>query len=591
MKKYTLEKRMRSSFIIVFTFIFLVILMIMAGMIRRLYWEKSYRMCEQLVSLNLNLLNRQIMDIQRSQDVVVKNAQVRAAAAYYKERTERDYLEELKFQRRLDEVFYDLERGEEIRNAFIVNTEGECVYAYIRSLKVGFDMREVPWFSQLTQEIRMNTCYISGVHDRSYLVTDDQGECISMVVPIQENAGYTFEPQGYLVCDVDLDNILYGSGEDGEMQFALMDGGGHLYSKEKLEDEGWLEKKINGESDKEENRVYLMKNGLFQEKIMVSMKSKLYGWRVIGIKNLTEIVAMDKTMLVLFGIAFLTAVAMIVVLSRRIARSILNPMNRLIEACNQVAEGDYTVEFPDAPSQEVSILSETVASMVKNVGQLTEQVLEEEKAVAEEKLKALQHQINPHFLNNVLQAVKAMALEGETEKISRMVTLLGKFLSYSVYQPYENVQLEEELKHLRTYIEIQNIRYQDAVLFSIDCEPELKEVLIPKLTLQPIVENAIEHGFQGKGMLLLDISAELDKETAQICVHDNGKGIGEMELAGLRRALKQGETCQTGSGIGIINVNARLKKRYGAEYGVELNSREGSGTTVVLRIPSGEVEG
>lgn len=352
---------------------------------------------------------------------------------------------------------------------------------------------------------------------------------------------------------------------------------------------GW--RKINGESDKEENRVYLMKNGLFQEKIMVSMKSKLYGWRVIGIKNLTEIVAMDKTMLVLFRIAFLTAVAMIVVLSRRIARSILNPMNRLIEACNQVAEGDYTVEFPDAPSQEVSILSETVASMVKNVGQLTEQVLEEEKAVAEEKLKALQHQINPHFLNNVLQAVKAMALEGETEKISRMVTLLGKFLSYSVYQPYENVQLEEELKHLRTYIEIQNIRYQDAVLFSIDCEPELKEVLIPKLTLQPIVENAIEHGFQGKGMLLLDISAELDKETAQICVHDNGKGIGEMELAGLRRALKQGETCQTGSGIGIINVNARLKKRYGAEYGVELNSREGSGTTVVLRIPSGEVEG
>lgn len=609
MKKYTLEKKMRTSFILAFTATFLVILLVISGIIRRVYQEESYRMCEELVRLNLNLLNRQIMEIQRTQDVVGKNAAVREAMSYYAGREERNYLEELNYQRTLDEVFYTLERSSGIWNAYLVDTQGECVYAYIRSLKVGQDMRTEPWYAQLMEKVRINTCYISDVHDRSYLVTENDGKCVSMVLPIQQEIGYTFRPDGYLVCDIDLDYILYGSDEGSDMKFALMDGNGYLYYGENAgltEEEtvsiaemmkqgaGVMERsgqERNGqERNEQEREVKLLHKGWGKERILVSGKSRLYGWKVIGVKELTEVRTMDTALAVVFSLVFLAAAAVIILLSRRISRSILNPMNRLIAACNQVSAGDYEVEFPEARSEEVSFLSHTVDSMIKSVSRLTEQLVEEEKMLSQEKMKVLQHQINPHFLNNVLQAVKAMAVEGEDEKISRIVTLLGRFLTYSVYCPYENVRLEEELNYLETYIEIQNIRYHEGILFSITCEEELKDTAIPKLTLQPVVENAIEHGYEGKGRIFLDISAERDGNLVEICIHDSGKGIAPEELQSIRERMENGETYQSRQSIGIINVNERLCKRYGAEFGLELNSHPGSGTTVVIRLPYGEQE-
>ena len=586
MKKYTLEKKMRSSFILAFTCILVVIIAAMSWIVRGVYRDNSYRTYEELVRLNLSLLNRQVMEIQQTQDVVGKNAAVRDAMAYYAHRDDRDYLEELNYQRKLDEVFYTLERSDAICNAYLVDVQGSCVYEYIRSLKVGHDMRTEPWYAELTERIRMNTCYISGVHDRSYLVTENEGECISMVLPVQQPSGYRFRPDGYLVCDVSLEHVLYGSDGGSDMRFALMDGNGYLYADAaKLTGREAQAVAAAMQESEEELQVCLLRTGWLQERLLVSIRSRLYGWRVIGIKDLTELQAMDRLLFGLFLLLALAAVAVIVLLSRRIARSILNPMNRLIAACNQVSSGNYAVEFPEAQSEEIAILTQTVEDMVQSVGRLTGQLLAEEKALSQEKMKVLQHQINPHFLNNVLQAIKAMAVEGETEKISRIVTLLGRFLAYSVYRPYEGVRLEEELAYLRTYLEIQNIRYHDAILFSVSCEEELRGLIIPKLTLQPVVENAIEHGYEGRGRLLLDVSAERDEELAEICIHDNGRGIAPEELQRIRGQLLRGETYRAGRSIGIVNVNERLKKQYGAAYGITLNSHEGSGTTVILRLP------
>lgn len=594
MKKYTLEKRMRTSFILVFTCTLLVIMLIMAVLIRRVYRTKSYGMCEELASLNLTLLNSQIMDIQQTQDIIGKNAAVREAVSYFSKAAEKDYLAELKIQRSLDDVFYTQERSSGIWNAYIIDTGGQCLYSYIRSLKVGLDMREIPWFSQLLSQIKMNTCYVSDVHDRSYLVTEADGECVSMVIPIQSKSGYAFRPDAYLVCDIDLNTVLYGNEAYGagtnDMRFGLIDGNGYLYSGsgDIFTEEETRQLLSLAEKTEEETPAVLLNQHWLDERIMVSIQSKLYGWHIIGIKNLRELHAMDTALLSVFALTSLAAVIIIILLSRQIARSILNPMNHLIAACNRVSCGDYQVEFPEAPSEEISILSHTVDSMVKSVNRLTMQVVEEEKNLSHEKMKVLQHQINPHFLNNVLQSVKAMAVEGENEKISRMATLLGKFLSYSVYFPYENVLLNEELNYLETYLEIQNIRFHDDIIYSVSCEPALASVTIPKLTLQPVAENAIEHGYEGKGKLLLDISAERAASYAEIYIHDNGRGITDDALQSLTQKLEKGEACQSGKSIGLINVNARLKRLYGPKYGLTLTSRPGLGTTVIIRIPAKE---
>lgn len=146
----------------------------------------------------------------------------------------------------------------------------------------------------------------------------------------------------------------------------------------------------------------------------------------------------------------------VALISRIVSKSILTPMNRLVDCCNQVAVGNYEVEFPEGKSEEIHVLSQTVQTMIHNVFRLSEKVVEEEKKLSEEQLRALQHQINPHFLNNVLQLIKGMAVEGKTEEISRLSTLLGKILAYSVYQPYEDVELKEELEYVKNYMEIQN---------------------------------------------------------------------------------------------------------------------------------------
>lgn len=292
------------------------------------------------------------------------------------------------------------------------------------------------------------------------------------------------------------------------MQFAIVGKDHELYA-----GEGWNfseqeKERIISAVQKKDVYAEIYHHNFLNNSMVVSMKSKMFGWRVIGIKKLQEITDMNLKMLMISGVTILIAVILVQILSKRVSKRVLQPMNHLIEECNRVAEGDYGVIFSEKRSQEVAFLSDTIKSMVNHVVQLTNQVVEEEKKVSEEKLRVLQHQINPHFLNNVLQTIKALAVEGDTDKISRMSTLLGHILAYSVYEPYECVPLKTELEYLRNYIELQNIRYENRILYSVDCEEQVEQVQIPKLTLQPLVENSIEHGFSPKTRLMINVSAE-----------------------------------------------------------------------------------
>lgn len=305
----------------------------------------------------------------------------------------------------------------------------------------------------------------------------------------------------------------------------------------------------------------------------------------MGIRSLDEIHSINRKLSCILAGILLLSVLLVALISRIVSKSILTPMNRLVDCCNQVAVGNYEVEFPEGKSEEIHVLSQTVQTMIHNVFRLSEKVVEEEKKLSEEQLRALQHQINPHFLNNVLQLIKGMAVEGKTEEISRLSTLLGKILAYSVYQPYEDVELKEELEYVKNYMEIQNLRYGGRIFYAIDCEPGLENVRISKLLIQPLVENAIEHGLKGKGRGMISISAERERDSICILVNDNGTGIPEPELADMKRKLEAETVYLQEKSIGVLNVNARLKRKYGGRYGIEVISREGAGTTVIIRLP------
>ncbi len=536
MKKYTLQGKITKTFIGVFAAVILIVAMSISVIISNIYGDKSYQLCEQLVSVNLELLNNNILEIQRTQKIIAQNTAVKEAVKYYRNVEVKDYGKELQYARALDEELYLLAENSGVSSAYIIDKEGNYIYFYKESLKQGYNMLQEEWYRSLTEKINMNICYVSGLHDRGYLVNENDTSCVSIVKPILTASEYTFTADAFLVCDIEMGAVLNNSGDREDMQFIVMSKDEELYSTDSLMlTEGKKEEVLNFFGQGEEKTSY--KNG-DDGIIALSMESELFGWQVIGVRSRQEISYCNRAILIISVLTILLAICTVIVLSKKVSRSILIPMNSLIKECDQVAAGDYNIQFTEKKSEEISFLSDTIRDMVSNIVRLSDKVLEDEKQLSEEKLRVLQHQINPHFLNNVLQAIKALAVEGETEKISRMSTLLGHILAYSVYEPYENVKLSTELQYLRYYIELQNIRFENQIIFSIDCEHEAEDTVIPKLTLQPLAENSIEHGFDRQRRILLDISAECEGDVTYILMTDNGRGIEKDELEQLNRQLK-----------------------------------------------------
>lgn len=594
MRKYTLQEKIKKHLII-----FAVILTVMNITIHffnsNIYERKSWKLCGQMVNLNLNLLNSQIAEIQNRQEMIAKNDVVREAVSYYKNCAEKDYNARLQYQRALDDIVYLFAQGSQVSAVYIVDGKGNYIYSCKKSPKIGYNMLDEAWYRQITGNVNMDVSYTSGIHRMDYLVNETEEQCISILRPIQSEGHYTFSADAFLVYDINLDSVLNNSGGDDTVRFAIMDEDDTVYSGEastftKEEEEQILHASREQKNQEQGGYVEVLRKGLFKNSMAVSAKSQMYGWDVIGIRDMSEITEMTVRMFQIFVITIAVVLILAVFLSRRIADSVLQPMHCLIEECNLVAQGNYQVQFEESQSEEISFLADIIQGMIHNVISLSGKVAEEERKVAEEGLRMLQHQINPHFLNNVLQTIKALAVTGETDKVSRAATLLGHILTYSVYKPYQNVELRTELEYLRNYIELQNIRYNGRIICTIDCEERAQKVQIPKLTLQPLAENAVNHGMREYGKLMLYISTDIEPDMICVIMSDNGKGISEEKLAELTKSLETGKTYVQGCSIGIVNVNERLKRTFGDRYGIRIHSKHNTGTTMIIQIPDKPVE-
>ena len=216
---------------------------------------------------------------------------------------------------------------------------------------------------------------------------------------------------------------------------------------------------------------------------------------------------------------------------------------------------------------------------------IEKQVKEEQKLLRKAEFDLLQSQINPHFLYNTLDAIVWSAEAGNQKQVVSMVGNLSDFFRLSLNKGKENVLIREELQHVRSYLEIQHIRYQDILTYEINVPEEFYEYRIPKLTIQPVVENALYHGIKNKrGGGKITISAEEKKDYFSIIVEDNGKGMEEDRLRQVRKAIRNG-TPEKNVVYGLYNVNERIRLNFGEGYGVHLESIPEKGTRVVIRLP------
>ena len=284
-------------------------------------------------------------------------------------------------------------------------------------------------------------------------------------------------------------------------------------------------------------------------------------------------------------VAFAAIFVLITVLSYYIPLSITRPIRKLSEVTDQVAKGDLTVRSDVRSGAEVSVLSDSLNTMIDKIDELLEQVKKEQIRLRKAEFELLQSQINPHFLYNTLDAIVWLAEAGEQKKVVSMVGSLSDFFRTSLNQGKDIITIKEELQHSRSYLEIQQMRYQDILNYEIHVPEELHRYLIPKITIQPLVENALYHGIKNKrGLGRIVISGRKEEDFLILQIEDNGIGMRKERLDQVKEGMNQ--KIPTEKDIyGLYNVNERIRLNFGEKYGLSIESTYGEGTVVSIILP------
>lgn len=291
-------------------------------------------------------------------------------------------------------------------------------------------------------------------------------------------------------------------------------------------------------------------------------------------------------------VAVLASVVCSVVYSKAISR----PIRDLSEEMKTITLNEYSGSTLESREDEIGILQDSFNHMISRNKELIAQQYQAKLEKRNAQLRALQAQINPHFMYNTLQVIGGMALEKDAPEVYSVTLALSDILRYSLNFSKEMVCLEEEVEYLKSYVMIQNERFGGKVQLKLELEPDTRKCLIPKLILQPLAENSFEHGLLNKaGDWLLTVESHITPEgDLLICIKDNGIGFDSERLAQIREKIELDtvKALNSGSHIGLANVHARIKLRSAKEgHGVSIDSSPETGTTVSVRMPALYEEG
>ena len=276
---------------------------------------------------------------------------------------------------------------------------------------------------------------------------------------------------------------------------------------------------------------------------------------------------------------------LVIILSYYIPRSITMPITRISRVTNQVAKGNLSVRAAAESGAEARMLSDSLNAMIDKINELLDQVTTEQIRLRKAEFELLQAQINPHFLYNTLDTIVWLAEAGDQKRVVSMVGNLSDFFRTSLNQGKDIISIREELAHVRSYLEIQQVRYQDILRYEITVPEDLYEYKIPKITIQPLVENALYHGIKNKrGQGTITVTGERSENGFVLYVRDNGIGMTQERLNEVRAGIQK--LSYTGKEIyGLYNVNERIRLNFGETYGISIESTYGEGTCVSISLP------
>lgn len=326
--------------------------------------------------------------------------------------------------------------------------------------------------------------------------------------------------------------------------------------------------------------------------------SNIYNYQKIGNWNyyiVSRIPLMNMYRDSLVMIAFLIVISVAIayfgmIICKKILNRTYKPLDRIVKAMNCAAEGNLDVRIN---AENVGIdfvhLGNGFNYMMGQINELIEQVKLEQQQMDQIKFNALQAQIQPHFLYNTLECIHWQASADGNEDISDFVKVLAQYYRLCLSKGKDVITLEQEIEHVRNYLYIQNIRYDNIIEFSMEIAEDCKSIPIPKITLQPLVENSIYHGIkvrEGKTGRI-NIKASKREEDVYIEISDNGTGMSESQIEKMNCSISEYDK---DFGYGIRNVNKRIELMFGKEYGLHYQQNSWGGVTVIIHLPSNQVQ-
>lgn len=321
------------------------------------------------------------------------------------------------------------------------------------------------------------------------------------------------------------------------------------------------------------------------DRVIFYVPLSLSEWTAIGVVMKQSLRGDSQEILTLFVITVLMTLLLTIFVSGSLADYELRPIRRIQTYIKDMENGEFGKPLPSMRSDEIGSLAENTQEMSEKIGELLETVKTEQKRMRTAEFKALQAQINPHFLYNSLDSINWLVRKGNTEKAIEMISALTTFFRIGLSKGRDIITVREELEHVRSYLVIQKIRYENQFEYSFYVDPETENYFVPKLMLQPVVENALYHGIKlcdRKCILMIQVLSHGDR--IEIEVLDNGAGMDAETLESVRKAMEhKGEN--RANSYGVVNVNDRIQILAGQEYGLRLTSEKGVGTSARIVLP------
>lgn len=569
-----------SALVLSAVFVFLGISM---RVTRKAVIENSTEYTKQLIGQVNSDIDEYISYMENISTIVVSNMDVREYLSGAELTPER---EAVLYDRMLSQFETILNMRKDIYNIAIYGENGKSVLNHgSQRINPNVDVKSMDWYKKAIAANGRRVLSSSHVQN---LVYDDYKWVVTLSKAIRTKE--SGDILGALLVDLNYSSITdlcqnINIGNKGYI--FLMDENGEIiyHPKQQLIYTGLRREKISEIlTCKEDHFITEVDN---EEKLYTMSTSEKTGWTVVGVANINELFAGRKeTQRIYFESAALLLLGALII-AILFSDKLTKPITELRNSMKEVEKGNFKeIQLRERGDSEIAMLYKSFNAMTNEIQNLMEDKSRSQKEKYKLELRALQSQINPHFLYNTLDSIVWMAEGAGNQEVVIMTASLAKLLRQSISNEEELVTIEKEVDYARSYLTIQKMRYRDQLNFRIDVDTEINSCHIVKLTLQPLVENAIYHGIkyrETKGTVI--IKGQKTEDGILLQVIDNGVG---MEEETLKHILDKKDGDGKRGGIAVENVNRRLKLYYGEEYGLKYESRVNEGTIVSILLPGEE---